>query len=74
MARLAQRLKHWWRGEYIKPSLGEIFGEEEPKEPFRRPYFVRCLYTMGRFWLAHWQWIIGTALAIIAIIVALWRR
>ncbi|TAJ98219.1 hypothetical protein EPO44_11980 [bacterium] len=74
MGRLAQKLKGWWRGEYIKPSLAEIFGEEESKERFRPPYFVRSLYAMARFWLAHWQWIIGTALAIIAIIVAFWRR
>jgi len=74
MSKLAQRLKQWWRGEYIKPSLGETFGEEKPKERFRRLYVVRCLYVMGSFWLAHWQWIIGTALAIIGISVAFWRR
>jgi hypothetical protein len=29
------------------------------------------LAALGRFWIAHWQWIIGTAIAIIAIIVSL---
>lgn len=68
---IVQKVKNWWRGEYIRPSLGEILGEEEPTERFRRPYFVRSLYVVRRFWLAHWQWIIATALAIIGIIVAL---
>lgn len=71
MGKLTERLKDWWRGEYIKSSLGEIFGEEEAKERFRRPHFVRFLHAIARFWVAHWQWIIGTVLAIIAIIVAL---
>jgi hypothetical protein len=26
---------------------------------------------IARFWLAHWQWIIGTTLAVVAILVSI---
>jgi hypothetical protein len=64
--RIRQRLARWYRGRYVPPppsSRHVVFltGHHEPSAPAR---FLRAL--VG-FWLAHWQWIIGTALAVAAL-------
>ena len=70
---IVEKLKDWYRGQYIPPP---------PNDPNSRIIFIsaghyrqtalaRMLGILGRFYLAHWQWIIGTVLAVIAIIVAL---
>ena len=38
---------------------------------YEQPALAKVLGVLGRFWLAHWQWIIGTVLAIIGLVVAL---
>jgi hypothetical protein len=45
----------------------ELFHFLDHYEP---PALAKALGTIGRFWLAHWKWIIGTAIAM----VALWLR
>lgn len=70
---MVNKLKEWYRGRYIPP---------EPNDPdsavfffsvghYEQPALAKILGVLGRFCLAHWQWIIGTVLAIIGIIVAL---
>ena len=70
---IVEKLKDWYRGRYVPPP---------PNDPnsqviflslghYEQPALAKILGTLGRFYLAHWQWIIGTVLAVIAIIVAL---
>ena len=70
--RIVERLKAWYRGKYVPPlpddpnsqvfflSLGH----------YEQPALAKLLGTLVRFYLAHWQWVIGTVLAVIGIIVA----
>lgn len=68
-----RKIKEWYQGEYIPPP------PNDPDSPvvfispghYEQPLLAKVLRILGHFWLAHWQWIIGTALAIIAIVVAL---
>ena len=71
--RLMERLREWYRGRYIPPP------PNNPSSPFvvispghyEKPLLATCLRAIARFWLGHWQWIIGTAVAVVGIIVAL---
>jgi hypothetical protein len=65
-----ERIKEWYRGRWVPPPppgryLVFTMGHYE------QPALARILGVLGRFWLAHWQWIIGTALVIVGIVVAL---
>lgn len=73
-----QKIKLWWRGQHIPLSLQEMierthlrFGEDPPREDlsemFHRPLIARICNRIGRFWLRHWQWIIGTVIALIGL-------
>jgi hypothetical protein len=69
---IVQKLKNWYRGRYVPPPPFDsdsivIFGLGH----YEQPPLAKLLGVLGRFYLAHWQWIIGTALAIIGIVVAL---
>lgn len=69
---LIEKLKNWYRGRYIPPA------PDDPNSQvffldlghYERPALAKLLSAIGRFYLAHWQWVIGTVLAIVAIIVA----
>jgi len=41
---------------------------------YEQPVLAKCLGVLGRFWLAHWQWIIGTSLAIIGLFLTLGQK
>jgi hypothetical protein len=67
---LRERFTEWYRGRWVPPPppgrhVVFLMGHYE------QPRLARILGVLGRFWLAHWQWIIGTALVIIGIVVAL---
>ena len=70
---ILEKLKNWYRGRPIPPPANDpnsrlIFLS---LGRFEQPALAKLLGKLGRFYLAHWQWIIGTAIAIIAIIVTL---
>lgn len=67
--KFAQGIKEWWRGKYIQPSLGEIFGEEGPKERFQRPWPARVISAIWGFWCRHWQFIVATLITLIGVYV-----
>ena len=69
---ITEKIKSWYRGRYVPPpptdsssSLFFLSGHYE------QPMLAKLLGSIGRFYLAHWQWVIGTALAIVGIVVAL---
>ena len=72
-ASLAERIRNWYRGRYVPPP------PNDPDSPlvillmghYEQPLLAELLGVAGRFWLRHWQWTIGTALAVLAIFVAL---
>jgi hypothetical protein len=70
---LIQKIKTWYRGKYVPPP------PNDPDSPifiispghYEQPAFAKFLRVVGRFWLAHWQWIVGTAIAATGLIFAL---
>jgi hypothetical protein len=71
--RRADWLKTWYRGRYVPPP---------PHNPYSRAVFIsaghyeqprlaRLLRRLGQFWMAEWRWIIGTVLAIAALLIGL---
>lgn len=70
---VAEKIKSWYRGTYIPPP------ENDPHSSvvllslgrYEQPLLAKILGALGRFWLAHWQWIIGTTIAIVSAWIAL---
>ena len=58
----------WYRGKYIPPTIAELFNQIIPKEGhYEPPLFAKIINGTGRFWIKHWQWIIGTIIALIGL-------
>jgi hypothetical protein len=50
----------------VPPTTAELFDKPIPGEGhFEAPFFARIINGIKKFWLAHWQWIIGTFVAIV---------
>lgn len=72
----AEQIREWYRGKYIQPR------PNDPNSPivvispghYEQPLLAKCFGALGRFWLAHWQWIIGTSLAIIGLLLTLGQK
>jgi hypothetical protein len=67
---LTQKVKEWYQGRHVPPP---------PPDPgsrvvffdlghYDQPAAAKWLGVVGRFWLAYWQWIIGTAIAIVGLL------
>jgi hypothetical protein len=69
---VGEKLKKWYRGTLIPPR------QNDPGSPvvfleldhYKQPPLAAFLGMLLKFIRGHWQWIIGTVLAIIAILVA----
>lgn len=64
--RLRDRIQEWYRGPFVAPQNDPsspiiVLGHHEP------PVLAKLLGALVGFWLAHWKWLIGTTVAIIAI-------
>jgi hypothetical protein len=81
MKQIFQKLKYWYRGEYIPYTLQEMMDLQRPIHPddkewdlpdkFEPPLIARILNPIGHFWLRHWKWIIGTIIGLGILIVAI---
>ena len=73
MRRSLERLREWYRGQYIPPPPNEPDSPIVVISPghYEKPMLAKCLGAIGRFWLTHWKWIIGIAVAVVGIIVTL---
>ena len=70
---LRQRLRDWYRGKYVPPPPNYPDSPLFVLSPghYEQSLFAKLLRTLGRFWLAHWQWVIATTLAVLALLIAL---
>ena len=70
---IVEKIKVWYRGKYVPPP---------PNDPnssiifislghYEQPLLAKILGVLGRFWLTHWQWVIGTTIALVAIFLKL---
>lgn len=51
---MIQKIRKWWRGEYIPTPLSEILEETPPTERFKKPAIRIALESVWKFWLARW--------------------
>jgi hypothetical protein len=64
---IKEKIKDWYRGRYVPPPPDDpnssVFflslGHHE------QPLVAKLAGRAARFYLAHWQWVIGTTIAII---------
>jgi hypothetical protein len=66
LRKLIEDIGRWYRGLYVPPPTGVLTHIDR----FEQPPIANVLRSLGHFCLQHWQWILGTALAVLAIIVA----
>lgn len=67
------RLRAWYRGKYVPPPPNDPNSSIVFISPghYEQPALARLLNMVGRFCLAHWQWVTGTLLAVIGILLSL---
>ena len=72
---MLNKIKDWYRGVYVPPPKNDPDSSIVIISPghYEQSPLAKVLGAIGRAWLAHWQWTIGTVLAIVAIIVSLWK-
>lgn len=69
-----QRISEWYQGKYVPPKNDPRSGIVVLMGSYHRHWTARLAQVLAHFWLSHWQWTIGTALAILAIYVAIAYR
>jgi hypothetical protein len=57
-------IRAWYRGKLLPPRPGIV-----ELDRYQQPPLAEGLGIIGRFYLAHWQWIIGTAVAIMLTVI-----
>lgn len=73
---LVEWLREWYRGKYVPPRPNDPNSSIVMISPghYEQPVLAKCIGALGRFWLAHWQWIIGTFLAITGLFLTLGQK
>jgi hypothetical protein len=67
---MRKRIEEWYRGPWVTPP-------DDPSSPLvfmghHEPHWTaRAAHALVGFWLAHWQWVIGTAIAVTGLFIAL---
>lgn len=59
---IIEKIKEWYRGRYVPPPPNDPRSSLVFVSPghHEQPILARVLGTIGRFWLAHWKWIVPT--------------
>ena len=63
-ARIRERISKWYYGRWEPFELPVIGGAYQPH------WTARIAQAVANFWLKHWQWIIGTCIALVGLVVA----
>jgi len=71
---LRGRIENWYEGEFVHY-------EDDPHDSvvviggiYKRHWTSSVARMLARFWINHWQWTIGTVLAICGLAIALTRH
>ena len=67
------KIKEWYRGKYVPPPENDPDSLVVVISPgyYKQPLVVKSIRQIGKFWLNHWQWILGFIIAVAALIVAI---
>jgi len=68
-------LKRWWQGTYVPPAPNDPHSSVVVISPgtYRLHWSSRAAHVICEFWLAHWQYVISTVIAVVGIFIALKR-
>lgn len=74
--RLRARIAAWYEGTYVPPPANDVVGSLViiSTGHMARPWLARALDAVGRFWLAHWQWIIGILVVLLGLALNFFRK
>ena len=65
---MKETIRRWWEGRYVPPDPNTLviyLGHYE------KHWTARAVQGLIAFYLAHWKWLIGTAIAICGMLIAL---
>jgi len=67
------KIKKWYRGKYIPPPTNDPNSPLVVISPgyYKQPLLAKAIGQIGKFWLNHWQWILGILLTIVGLVVAI---
>ena len=71
---LRKLIENWYEGEFIPYENDPYDSVVIIGGTYKRHWTARIARTLVKFWLNHWQWIIGTAIAICGLAIALARQ
>jgi hypothetical protein len=62
--KVTERIRNWRWGRFVPYEVqpGSLFvrlGGE-----YQRPALAKAIDVVGRFWMSHWKWLMGTAVAV----------
>jgi hypothetical protein len=58
--KIIAKIKEWYRGRYVPPSNDLRSALVFISGHYDQPILAKALGILGRFWLAHWKWIVPT--------------
>lgn len=64
-------VEDWYRGPYIEPQNNPRSGLVFLMGHHRPHWTAKAAQAVAAFWFAHWQWVIGTSIAVVGLAVAL---
>jgi hypothetical protein len=67
-------IENWYEGEFVPYKNGSNDAVAFIGGTYKRHWTAKVARTLMRFWLNHWQWTIGTALATCGLVIALTRH
>jgi hypothetical protein len=67
-------IENWYEGEFVPYENDSNDAVVFIGGTYKRHWTAKVVRTLMRFWLNHWQWTIGTALAICGLAIALTRH
>jgi hypothetical protein len=72
--RLREKLWNWYKGEFVPyendPSSALVFFGDT----YNRRWSATALQVLVKFWENHWQWIIGTGIAVCGLAITFRRH
>jgi len=73
LSSLVDKIKKWYRGKYVPPPENDLDSPIVIISPgyYEQPLVAKALKQIGKFWVNHWQWILGFIVAIAGLIAAI---
>lgn len=66
---MIEKLQRWYDGEFKVWETPGLLGFDH-----KLHWTARIARALATFWLAHWQWTIGTSLAIVGLWISFGRK